>query len=242
MKKKRSWSLNSFTLRKIIEVSQADPDLSHREIASMLGISHPSVSRILAMKAEINMDSDELVSMSDNELKTLFYPLSAGRKPGVEKIEPDVGSILEELNAKGRYGLTRYQLWCEYQSRVGSSAAYGYSSFCVKLKNSKGAEEISMVLHRRPGEVSMVDYAGVEVAIYDERTGQMASKAQIFVMVLGYSALIYVEAQSSQNMENFIGGHVGGFRFFGGVTKKVTPEVGGVPPRNSNVFMWASTQ
>ena len=57
----------------------------------------------------------------------------------------------------------------------------------------------------------------------DPRTGEIR-QAQIFVAVLGASSYTYAEAQWSQDLPNWIGGHVRAFAFFGGVPEILVPD------------------
>ncbi len=47
---------------------------------------------------------------------------------------------------------------------------------------------------------------------------------KIFVAVLGASSYTFVEAQPTQSLESFIGGHVRAFEFFGGVPELIVPD------------------
>ncbi len=49
-------------------------------------------------------------------------------------------------------------------------------------------------------------------------------EAQVFVAVLGASSYTYAEAHWSQELPNWIGGHVLAFSFFGGVPEIVVPD------------------
>ncbi|CAG4933423.1 IS21 family transposase [Acidithrix sp. C25] len=67
----------------------------------------------------------------------------------------------------------------------------------------------------------MVDYAGQKIPIYDCTSGEVSFEASIFVMTLGYSGYVYVEAQRSQDIANLMEGHSRGFEFIGGVPKSL---------------------
>ena len=75
----------------------------------------------------------------------------------------------------------------------------------------------------KAGEKLFVDYAGDTVPIIDPETGEV-TQAQIFVAVMGASSYTYAEAQSSQEMPNWIGGHVRAFAFIGGLPQIVVPD------------------
>lgn len=76
-----------------------------------------------------------------------------------------------------------------------------------------------------------MDYAGQTVPVIDADTGEIRHivpmslrEAQIFVAVLGASSYTYAEAQWSQDLPNWIGGHVRAFSYFGGVPEILVPD------------------
>ncbi|EQD74032.1 integrase catalytic region, partial [mine drainage metagenome] len=101
-------------------------------MARVLGISHPSVGKVLDRATTLNLDAKELEAMSDSEIAKRFYSDAPGRRAVFNKVEPDLVALLKELKAGRGHGLTRYLLWCEYRCEVGANVAYGYSSFCKK--------------------------------------------------------------------------------------------------------------
>ena len=64
------------------------------------------------------------------------------------------------------------------------------------------------------GDKAFVDYSGKRVPITDPATGEVRL-AEIFVAVLGASSLTYAEATWTQSLPDWIGAHVGMFRFYG---------------------------
>jgi len=219
MSKEGRWSLEAYVIRKIVVMKESSPLTSNREVARVIGLSHPSVDKVLNRASVLDLDAKDLEAMADSEITEGFYPKAPGRPSIVTKVEPDFGALLKELETGRKQGLTRYLLWSEYQSEVGFDAAYGYSSFCEKMSRFDELKEIVMVLYYAPGEVAMVDYAGQKVPIYDLSSGEVSFEASIFVMVLGYSGYIFTEAQGSQDIRNVMEGHARGFEFFGGVPK-----------------------
>ena len=110
---------------------QLSPMTSNREVARVVGISHPSVQKVVDRALALELDSARLEAMSDSEIAEAFYPKSPGHPAEAAKADPDFSALVKELGAGRKYGLTRYLLWCEYQDEVGPDAAYGYSSFCT---------------------------------------------------------------------------------------------------------------
>lgn len=218
MCRKGRWSLEPFYVREIVKFSEKKPCLSSRELARALKISHQSVLRVLEQVTSLGLDSVTTEKLSDSDLDGLIHPI-VGRPQDRKKVEPDFGELVKEL--KGHKHLTKFMLYGEYLEKVGESNAYSYSWFCEKFKQLSSDLDIAMVLNHLPGEKAMVDYAGDTVPIYNQLTGLVDYKAQIFVMTLAFSGFIYAEAQRSQEMENFLMGNAKGFQYFGGVTQKL---------------------
>jgi transposase len=70
------------------------------------------------------------------------------------------------------------------------------------------------------GERLFVDFAGQTVPITDPITGTVRP-AQIFVAAFGASNYTYAEARWSQGLADWIGCHVNGLGFFGGVPRQI---------------------
>jgi transposase len=73
------------------------------------------------------------------------------------------------------------------------------------------------------GEKMFVDYAGATIPIHKAESGE-AHEAAVFVAVLGASSYTFAEATTGQDLRNWIGSHMRGFEFFGGVTEVVVPD------------------
>ena len=209
-------------IRAMAKAKLASPEASNRSLAATVGVTHPSVGKVLGKAEQLELDMEVIATMDDEEIKAAFYPKSPGPKESEVKSEPDFIAIAKELDKRKRVktGVTRMLLWLEYVEKVGEDAAYGYSSFCAKLRAYDRARELTMVLHFEPGQASMADYAGMKVPIWDAETGKVAFEASIFVMALGYSAFVYAEAQRRQDTENCIGGHVRAWESYGGVPRE----------------------
>lgn len=69
----------------------------------------------------------------------------------------------------------------------------------------------------KAGERCEVDYAGQTIPWFDPLTGER-HEAQIFVSALSASSFTYIEATTSQSVEDWINAQVRMFQFYGGVT------------------------
>jgi transposase len=78
-------------------------------------------------------------------------------------------------------------------------------------------KEAYLTLSFAPGECAQVDWGSWEVI----DVGNTRRRLSFFVMVLGYSRMMYVEFTLGQSQEHFLSCHRHAFEFFGGVPEKV---------------------
>ncbi len=79
------------------------------------------------------------------------------------------------------------------------------------------AQEPYLTLSFAPGECAQVDWGSWEII----PVGNTRRRLSFFVMVLGYSRMLYVEFTLAQSQEHFLACHRRAFEFFGGVPAKV---------------------
>jgi len=156
-------------------------------------------------------------SLDEDSLFRLLFPTHL-RSSSREIPIPDWAEIHTELRKKS---VTLCLLWVEY--REAHPDGYGYSQFCALYGKWAKRLKPSMRLSHKAGEKLFVDYAGQTVPIVDPHTGEIRH-AQIFVATLGASNYSYAEAQWSQELPNWIGGHVRAFAFLDGVPEVVVPD------------------
>ncbi len=205
-------------MRKIRDVLRLhnEASLSSRAIARSLNISRDSVSRIISQARAANLSWPLTENMDDLELEAMLFPRAQGRPKSYT--EPDLNYVHVELRKKG---VTLQLLWQEYKAE--HMEGYQYSQFCEHYRQWRKKLNISMRQEHHAGEKVFVDYSGPTVPYIDNETGELL-QAQIFVAVLGASSYTFVEAQSSQQLESFIGGHIRAFEFFAGVPALVIPD------------------
>lgn len=68
-----------------------------------------------------------------------------------------------------------------------------------------------------------MDWAGQTASLVDTDTGERLD-ACLFIAVLPYSGYAYTEAFLDMKQESWITGHVHAYRYFGGVTRILTPD------------------
>jgi len=67
-----------------------------------------------------------------------------------------------------------------------------------------------------------MDFTGKKMAIVDRDSGEIIPK-EIYIVVLGFSGLTYVEALHTQQKEEFIRATENALHYFGGVPKALVP-------------------
>ena len=204
-------------MRKIREALRLKASgLSYRAIARACLIGKETVREYLGRAAEAGLTWPLPEGLGEEELERRLFP----REPvsGRKEAEPDWALVHRELRKKG---VTRELLWEEY--RVGTPQAYHYSQFCQRYRWWKKVLTPVLRIEHKAGEKMFVDYAGVTVPYTDRATGEKRDAA-VFVAALGASSLTYAEAHDSQELANWISGHVHAFEYVGGVTEALVPD------------------
>jgi len=199
-------------------------NLSARKIQGATGVARTTIQEYLKRCNESDISSYEmLTSLNDETLnQKLFGVASATITPNPSKIMPDYNSVHQEMKRKTKTKVTLMFLWEEYKAIYGEEA-YAYTQFRVYYRRYKQKLNPSMRQIHIAGEKVFVDYSGVIIPIYSQRTGEVDT-AQIFVAVLGASGYTFVHATHSQKQEDFILSHTLAYLFFGGVPQVVVPD------------------
>jgi transposase len=199
-------------------------NLSARKIQGATGVARTTVQEYIKRCTESDISSAEMLDkLSDDILnEKLFGITSTTISPNPSKIMPDYNYVHQEMKRKKKTKVTLMFLWEEYKSTYGEQA-YAYTQFRVYYRRYKQRLNPSMRQIHIAGEKVFVDYSGVTIPIYNQKTGEVDT-AQIFVAVLGASGYTYVDASLSQKQEDFIHSHVLAYQFFGGVPKVVVPD------------------
>lgn len=207
------------TMRKIREILRLkwELKLSERVIARSCCISRSTVAEYVRRAEAGGLTWPLPEDQSDSQLFELLYPRTQQLTPKAATL-PDWDEIHLELRKKG---VTLSLLWMEYLEKYPEG--YGYSQFCQLYRNWAKKIKPTMRLDHKAGEKAFVDYTGPTVPVINATSGEI-QEAEIFVMVLGASSYTYVEAHWHQDLPNWTGGHVRGYKFFGGVTEVVVPD------------------
>jgi transposase len=190
--------------------------LTGRQIAQSLGLSHSTVMSVLHRAAALGLTWPLPGDLDDATLEGRLYPPNPGRwriRP-----EPAWEEIHRELRRKG---VTLDLLWQEY--RRDYPDGYQYSRFCERYR--RWEQKLDVVLRQpyRAGEKMFVDWAGLILSLVEPATGQLHD-VFIFVATMGMSNMTYLEGALSQALPNWIGAHTRAFEYFGGTTAILVPD------------------
>jgi transposase len=203
------------TLKEVLRL-YGEAGLGVRAVARSCGLSHSTVSEVLARANQAGLRWPLSAGLEEADLLARLYPDKQGR-PRLQP-EPDLATIHQELRRKG---VTLQLLWLEY--KAVHPTGYQYSQFCARYRAWRRTLPSSLRQTHRAGEKLFVDYAGQTVPVKDAVTGQVRA-AQIFVAVLGASNYTYAEASFTQDLPSWIGAHTRALAFFGGVPALVVPD------------------
>jgi len=196
-------SQERLTMRKIQEVLRLKwaGGLSNRAIARSCSISHSTVKEYLQRAQAAGLTWPLPEALTEEELSKQLFPeqLPPESKP---KPLPDWTQVHAELRQPN---VTLKLLWTEYKE--ANADGFQYSQYCERYRHWAATINPPMRLVHKAGEKLFVDYAGDTIPVVDPQTGEV-TPAQIFVAVLGASSYTYAEAQISQELEHWIGGHV----------------------------------
>lgn len=119
-----------------------------------------------------------------------------------------------ELEIK-KTGVTRHLLWLEYKD--AHIDGFQYSHYCYHFQQYLRHKEVVMHLEHKPGEETMIDFAGKKMTYVDPDTGQEIG-CQVFVAVMPFSGLLYAQAVHTQQTADFVCAINGMCSYYGGLS------------------------
>lgn len=193
--------------------------INNTQIAAGCSCSRTTVVSVLQRAADCGLTWEQVQDWSNNELSNKLFPASTLK---VSYKMPDYEHIHREM---GKSGVTLSLLWVEYcdECREAGEIPYKSTQFNKYYSDYVRKTKATMHLTHKPGEITEVDWAGQNAHIIDTDTGERI-KAYVFVAVLPYSGYAYVEAFLSQDQECWTTAHVNAYKYFGGVTRILTPD------------------
>jgi len=201
------------TMRKLKEVLRLHSfGLSQHQIAHSCSISQSTVHEYVSAAQAAGLQWPLPEGWNDQQIEQTLFPQRPTPAFWRKHPEPDWPRIHQELQT--HKNLTLQLVWQE--GRESDPEGYGYSRFCELYR--RWLKKLDLVLRQehRAGEKMFVDYAGATIPIYDPQTGGV-QPAAVFVAVMGASSYTFSEATFGQDLRNWIGSHIRGFEFFGGV-------------------------
>lgn len=187
-------------------------------IAKAVKISRNTVKKYLRLIEVKQLDTRALLEMDDDALEALFQdpePQDTTRYQNLCDLFP---SFEKELS---RTGVTRWILWGEYRMKYPDG--YSYSQFCDHFKAWKKSNSGTLHTEQEPADKLYIDYTGKKLSYIDRQTGEVIA-VEVYVAILGFSQLTYVEAMESQKNGDFIYGSEKAIHFFGGVPRVLVPD------------------
>lgn len=159
-------------------------------ISAQLGVHHSAVSRVLAQAGLPRL----------------------GAPPRPSALDPYLPFILETLEKFPTLTATRLHGMVAERGYVGSVDHFRHY---IALHRPKPKCEAYHRLRTLPGEQAQVDWGHFDYI----QIGKARRALMGFVMVLSWSRMIYVHFFLGAHMENFLRGHVGAFKAWGGVPR-----------------------
>ena len=187
-------------------------------IAKASGLSRNTVKKYLRLIEVKKLEHEDLLKMDDAVLDALLNDPEPQDHARHHSLVSLFSYIEKEL---ARTGVNRWVLWGEY--RLLHPDGYSYSQFCDYYRQWKKTMSGSFHQTHQPGEKMFIDYTGKKLSIVDPQSGEV-TEVEVYVAVLGYSQLTYVEAVESQKKEDFIHATQNALHFFGGVPRVLIPD------------------
>jgi transposase len=188
---------------------------SLRAIAAQLHLARRTVTQYANRLHNHGLSLAELRQLPDAELAGIVYgsPIEVdySRSPRRLDFVSRIPYFLTELT---RTGVTRLLLWEGY--RKDCRDPFGYTQFCVLLKEAAKPTQATMHLVHKPAAVVMVDFAGDKMHYVDSSTGEVV-QCPVLVCVLPFSSYSFAMALADATIPQVIKALNGCLQYFGGV-------------------------
>lgn len=206
-------------IRRIIQLRLNDESMSIRTISAATRVSRPVVKQYLDLLKSHPIDIYELESMSDEKLRCRLGIIA----PTI--IETDENktliSWLKMHNTElSKVGVTRLLLHERYREEHPNGLQY--TQFCFVFNQHYQGSESSSLFDHKAGDKMYLDFTGEKLHWFDSKEKEYVE--EIFVAVLGASALLYSVPIPSQKMHDFCYATEQSFHFFGGIPRAVVPD------------------
>ncbi len=204
-------------MRRIKEALQLSfgKGLNQSQVAGALALARSTVQDYLNRAKQADLTEESIGPLSEEALEKMLF---RREQPATNRPEPDCQYLHAEMR---KTGVTLQLLWEEY--RKEHAQGLGYTQFCERYRTFVRKINVSMRQTHKGGEKGYVDYSGKKPFLVNRDTGEV-KPVDIFVMVLGASNFTYAEAQESQALPNWLGGHARAFTAFGCVPHHIVPD------------------
>lgn len=203
-------------LKQIISLKNRGTAL--QTISKAVGVSRNTVKKYIRLIEVKGYSLQDLLDKEEEELQVLLEDPAHAGEPRLEALRLMFPAIERELQ---RTGVNRWILWGEY--RLKHPDGYSYSQYCDHLSQWLKSKSATMHLEHTPADKMYIDFAGKKLQVVDTESGELTD-VEVYVAILGYSQLTYVEAIPSQKKEDFIKATENALHYFGGVPKVMVPD------------------
>ena len=203
-------------VRQIIEAYIATNSL--KATARRLQISKNTVKAYIRLGKAYNEDLSQLLSLSEPELLSIFYPSKDGEPSAAGRSEVFQSKVAYWIKELRKVGVTRHLLWQEY--RQEHPEGYGYSQFCERLGRELERRDLTLRLNHEAGKAMQVDFAGKKMHWVDAYSGEV-QECEVLVAVFPHSQYTFAIALPSQKVGDFIHGLNQALLFFGGLPQVI---------------------
>ena len=200
-------------IRSIIQLLEQGYSL--RAISVQTGLSRQTVTLYAKQLINASHCLEALRQLPDDDLASIVYapvvakPLADNTRK--QELDMRMPYFLSELK---RTGVTRLLLWEEY--RRESNDPFGYTQFCILLKQAAKITDASMHLVHAAGAMVMVDFAGDKMSYVDRTTGEVIF-CPVLVGVLPFSKYTFAMALADASIPQVIKALNACMAYFGGV-------------------------
>ena len=193
--------------------------ISQRTISSSTGHSRDKIREVVNQAKAKGLE--ELSKEMNNPwLEDYLFPEKNANQRGY--YDPDWDYIHKELLKKN---VTLKLLHKEYEqeAKIQNKMPYAYRTFCEKYGHYGKKYKLTMPIHRKPGEILEVDWAGSTLSVKNSENGQDI-KVYIFVATWPFSQYSYVEGFYDMKTDNWLTAHIHALEFFQGVPETVVSD------------------
>jgi transposase len=200
-------------IRSIIQLLEKGYSL--RSISVHTGLSRQTVTLYTTQLKNASYSLEALRQLPDEDLGCIVYDTidkkSIPKNTRRQELDLRMPYFLSELK---RTGVTRLLLWEQY--RKESIAPFGYTQFCILLKQAADITNASMHLDHAPGAMVMVDFAGDKMSYVDRSSGEVIF-CPVLLGVLPFSKYTFAMALPDASIPQVIKALNACMACFGGV-------------------------